>query len=108
MKGKLLILAVGVGIGFILGSRAGRGPYERLSAATSKLWHDPRVQKQVDRSIAFANDKIEEAAGIVATGTKNLVERATAGKRPARTAVARKPASTAKKPAAEKKAPGGG
>jgi hypothetical protein len=105
MNGKLLILAVGVGIGFILGSRAGRGPYEKLSAATSKIWHDPRVQTQVDRSIAFANDKIEEATDIVTTGTKNVVERITAPRTSTRKAPARK--APARKRAPQKKAPSG-
>lgn len=92
MKGKLLILGVGVGVGFLLGSRAGRGPYEKFSAATKQFWEDPRVQKQVDRSVAFANDKAEDLAAIVSTGTKNIVQRMTAPK-PARTKPAAKPAA---------------
>ncbi len=82
MKGKLFILAVGVGIGFLLGSRAGRGPYEKVSAATKKVWEDPRVQTQVDRTVKFANDKLEDAAGIVTDGAKNIVHRMTAPKPP--------------------------
>jgi len=89
MKGKLIILALGVGVGFLLGSRAGRGPYERFSKATKQFWEDPRVQKQVDRSVAFANDKLEDLAEIVTTGTKNVVHRMTAPK-PATKPVARR------------------
>jgi len=92
MKGKLIILALGVGVGFLLGSRAGRGPYERFSAATKRVWEDPRVQKQVDRSVAFANDKLEDLAEIVTTGTKNVVHRMTAPK-PAAKPVARRTTS---------------
>lgn len=80
MKGKLLILAAGVGIGFLLGSRAGRGPYERFAKKTKECWEDPRVQRQVDRSIAFVNDKCEGVAEIIATGTRNVVHRLTAPK----------------------------
>ena len=80
MKGKLLILAAGVGIGFLLGSRAGRGPYERFAARTKECWEDPRVQRQVDRSIAFVNDKCEGVVEIIATGTRNIVHRLTAPK----------------------------
>ena len=69
MNGKLVILAVGVGIGFLLGSRAGRGPYEKVAKCTKEFWEDPRVQHQVDRSVAFANDKLEDLAEIVSTGT---------------------------------------
>ena len=98
MNGKLVILAVGIGVGFLLGSRAGRGPYEKVSAAAGKVWHDPRVQEQVDRSVKFANDKLEDVAGIVTDGTRNLVHRMTAPKPKPAT----KPASTpkAKRPSA--------
>jgi len=96
MNGKLVILAVGVGVGFLLGSRAGRGPYEKVAAATSRIWHDPRVQEQVDRTVRFANDKLEDVAGIVTDGTRNLVHRATAPKaRP--TAAKAKPAASKSK-----------
>ncbi len=80
MKGKLFILVVGIGVGFLLGSRAGRGPYEKVAAATKKVWDDPRVQTQVDRSVKFANDKLEDVAGIVTDGTRNVVHRMTAPK----------------------------
>lgn len=87
MNGKLLALAVGIGVGYLLGSRAGRGPYEKVSAAANKVWTDPRVQEQVDRTMAFANDKLEDFAGIVTDGTKNIVHRMTAPK-PTRSAAA--------------------
>ena len=80
MNGKLVILAVGVGIGFLLGSRAGRGPYEKVAKCTKEFWEDPRVQRQVDRTVAFANDKVEDLAEIVSTGTRNVVHRMTAPK----------------------------
>lgn len=80
MKGKLIILGLGVGIGFLLGSRAGRGPYEKFSTATKAFWGDPRVQRQVDRSVEFANDKLEDVAEIVSSGTRNVVHRLTAPK----------------------------
>lgn len=80
MNGKLFVLAVGIGIGFLLGSRAGRGPYEKVAGAADKFWHDPRVQEQVDRSVKFANEKLEDAAGIASEGARNLVHRMTAPK----------------------------
>jgi len=80
MNGKLLVLAVGIGIGFLLGSRAGRGPYEKVAAKADQVWHDPRVQQQVDRSMKFANEKIEDVAGIATEGARNLVHRVTAPK----------------------------
>ena len=95
MNGKLIILAVGVGIGFLLGSRAGRGPYERVAKCTKEFWEDPRVQQQVERSVAFANDRFEDLAEVVTTGTRNVVHRMTAPK-PAQSSASRSKRSTGK------------
>lgn len=78
MKGKVL-LVVGLGVGYVLGARAGRERYDQLAAAAGKVWDSPRVQQQVDRTIAFANHKIDVIGDIVATGTKNIVNRLTGG-----------------------------
>jgi hypothetical protein len=45
MNPRLLIIAVGVGIGYVLGTRAGRGRYEEMKAKANALWEDPRVAK---------------------------------------------------------------
>ena len=47
MKGKILFLA-GLGVGYVLGTRAGRERYEQIKAAASNLWNAPVVQKRVD------------------------------------------------------------
>ena len=44
MKGKIL-LVVGLGIGYVLGTRAGREQYDKIKATAQKFWNDPRVQK---------------------------------------------------------------
>jgi len=102
---KLVILGIGVGVGFILGSRAGRGPYEKIAAVTSKVWNDPRVQHQIDRTVQFANDRIEDVAEVVATGTRNLIHRLTAPKEkapaPRRSTARRATTSTARSTAAK-------
>jgi len=83
MKGKIL-LVVGLGIGYVLGTRAGRERYEEIKAAASKLWNDPRVQDSVDQASDFVTD-----------GAKKVVSQVT-GSKPA----ARKPATS--KPAARR------
>jgi len=83
MKGKIL-LVVGLGIGYVLGTRAGRERYEEIKAAASKLWNDPRVQDSVDQASDFVSD-----------GAKKVVSQVT-GSKPA----ARKPATS--KPAARR------
>jgi len=55
MSGKLLFLA-GLGVGFVIGARQGRGAYEKLRARASAIWGDPKVQK----GVAQAQDVIRE------------------------------------------------
>lgn len=88
MKGKIL-LVVGFGVGYILGTRAGRERYEQIKATVSKLWNDPRVQRTVDQAEDFVKDKAPEVAEFLADGAKTVVAKA-AGKKPP----ARKPAGS--------------
>lgn len=99
MKGKVLLI-VGLGVGYVLGARAGRERYDQITDAVGKLWKSPRVQKQVDRSMDFVNDKVDAVMDIAATGAKNVVSRVTGGK-PASTAAAKR-TTTTRKPAATK------
>ncbi|HRD54601.1 MAG TPA: M48 family metallopeptidase, partial [Flavobacteriales bacterium] len=47
---------VGLGVGYVLGTRAGREKYDQMKAAVQKLWNDPRVQqtRRVGQRIAAA------------------------------------------------------
>jgi uncharacterized membrane protein YgcG len=72
MKGKILFVA-GLGIGYVLGTRAGREQYERLKAQAARMWNDPRVQKQVDAVEGFVKDKAPDVAEFVADGAKKVV-----------------------------------
>lgn len=80
MKGKIL-LVVGFGVGYVLGTRAGRERYEQIKAQVSKLWNDPRVQRTVDQAEDFVKDKAPEVAEFLADGAKTVVAKA-AGKKP--------------------------
>lgn len=86
MRGKILLL-VGFGVGYVLGTRAGRERYEQIKSAVQKLWSDPRVQQRVDQAEDFVKDKAPEVAEFLADGAKSVVAKA-AGKKPP----ARKPA----------------
>lgn len=55
--GKFTFVA-GAAVGYVLGTRAGRGQYERLKKAGSAVWSNPRVQRQVH--------KVEDKVGDVA------------------------------------------
>lgn len=60
MKGRLL-LAAGIGVGFVLGSRAGRQSYETLKGYVQDLWSDPKVQDRV----SDIEDTVREKAPVV-------------------------------------------
>lgn len=72
MKGKILFVA-GLGIGYVLGTRAGREQYEKLKAQAARIWNDPRVQQQVDAVEEFVKDKAPEVAEFVTDNAKKVV-----------------------------------
>lgn len=74
MRGKILFVA-GLGLGYLLGTRAGREKYDELKTAALKVWNDPRVQKQVDAVEDFVKDKAPEVAEFVSDGAKNIVDK---------------------------------
>jgi hypothetical protein len=96
MKGKIL-LVVGLGIGYVLGTRAGREKYDEMKATLDKFWADPRVKKQVDNAQEFVKDKAPEVAEFVADGAKKVVSQLSGSKAPASKPAAKKPTSTASK-----------
>jgi hypothetical protein len=87
MKGKILFV-VGLGVGYVLGTRAGREKYDQMKSTALKLWNDPRVQKRVDDAGDFVKDKAPEVAEFLADGAKKVVSQVSGSK-----------ASTAKAPA---------
>ncbi|MCU1552174.1 MAG: YtxH protein [Glaciihabitans sp.] len=89
MKGKIL-LVVGLGVGYVLGARAGRDRYEEIKNAAQKFWSDPRVQKQVNQAEDFVKDKAPDVAEFLSDGAKKVVSQVAGAKKPA----ARKPSST--------------
>jgi hypothetical protein len=95
MKGKIL-LVVGLGVGYVLGARAGRGRYEEIKDAVGKFWNDPRVQKQRTQAEEFVKDKAPDVAEFLSDGAKKVASQVTSAKSTAANTTA------AKKPAARK------
>lgn len=91
MKGKILFIA-GLGIGYLLGTRAGREKYEQIKATAERFWNDPRVQRQVDTVESFVKDRAPEVAEFVSDNAKKVVSQVSG----------KKPAATASKPAASR------
>lgn len=79
MKGKIL-LVVGLGIGYVLGTRAGREKYDQLTAAVKKLWDDPRVQKQRANAEDFVKEKVPAAADFFGAAAKPAASKPAARK----------------------------
>lgn len=46
--GKLSFF-VGAGLGYVLGSRAGRQQFEKIKSASQQVWDNPRVQSSVNK-----------------------------------------------------------
>ncbi len=72
MKGKILLLA-GIGIGYVLGARAGRESYDKIAKAADKFWNSPRVQKKVASAEDFVKDKAPDVADFIADGAKRVI-----------------------------------
>lgn len=81
MKGKVG-LVVGLGVGYVLGTRAGRERYEQIKTQWLKLWHLDPVQNQVDKAKTYVGDKVSAVPGAVWTGLVKVVTSATSAGTP--------------------------
>jgi hypothetical protein len=75
---KLLLLAA-AGVGYVLGSKAGRERYEQIRGTFNKVKDDPRVQEKAHQAADFAaekapvvKDKVAETAGAAAAKVKDV------------------------------------
>ena len=73
MKGKIG-LVVGLGVGYVLGTRAGHERYEQIKTQWLKVWHLDPVQEQVDKVKDFVGDKAAAVPGAVWTGAVKIVK----------------------------------
>jgi hypothetical protein len=103
MRGKLPFL-LGLAIGYVLGTRAGRKRYEQIKRVASRLWNDPRVQHQVKQAEEFAKDKAPEVAEFLAEGAKKVVGQMSGTPSTTRRATKR-PTASANRPASSKRPP---
>jgi hypothetical protein len=58
---KKLAFAFGLGIGFVLGSKAGSGPYQRLEEKVRALRQRPEVDEAVARAKQAADEQVTGA-----------------------------------------------
>ena len=76
MKGKVLFV-VGLGVGYVLGTRAGRERYEQIKKAAESVWNTPTVQQGVGSVKDFAMTRVGDLSDTVLDGVKNLIGNAT-------------------------------
>lgn len=76
MKGKILFV-VGLGVGYVLGARAGRERYEQIRKAAQSVWNTPAVQQGVETVSDFAKTRVGDLSDTVLDGVKNLIGNAT-------------------------------
>ncbi|MBC7724141.1 MAG: hypothetical protein H7146_05230 [Burkholderiaceae bacterium] len=83
MRGKLILVA-GLAVGYVLGSRAGRGRYDQIARAADTFWHSGSVQRQVHAAEDFAKDKAPDVVDFVTGKVTKAVRTSSAKKSAAR------------------------
>lgn len=76
MKGKILFV-VGLGVGYVLGTRAGRERYDQIKRAAEGVWNQPAVQQGVDTVKDFAKARVGDLSGTVLDAAKSFIGNAT-------------------------------
>lgn len=105
MRGKFLFF-LGLGLGYVLGTRAGRRRYEQIKTAAQNIWESEPVQWSVHQ----AQEAVGDVADDVLTAAKRVIHQVT-GDKPApkrtsragttRSAAAKTATKTSAKPAAK-------
>lgn len=77
---KRFLLVLGMGIGFVLGSKAGRAPYERLERSLRDLMRRPPVRaslQSVSDTAAVVRDATFDAAnGAIDEASRKITDEA--------------------------------
>ncbi|MEB4615044.1 YtxH domain-containing protein [Leucobacter sp. M11] len=76
MKGKIAFV-LGAGLGYVLGSRAGRERYEQIKAGATKLWNTAPVQRGRDEVNGFVSTKTQRLQDSVVEAGKVFVKSVT-------------------------------
>lgn len=74
MKNKI-VLATGMAVGYVLGSRSGRESYEKLKTKANELWKDPKVQDKVSKTTQTIKNKAPEVKGQASGAAKKIQDR---------------------------------
>jgi hypothetical protein len=64
---KRLMLLMAMGVGYVLGARAGRERYDQIMSTFLKLTNDPRVQEKAHQAVDLAKEQAPGVASKVTT-----------------------------------------
>lgn len=70
-------IVVGLAVGYVLGSRAGRERYEQIKTSWLKLWNAAPVQQQVGKVKGVARDAAFAIPSLVWAGAVKITRAAT-------------------------------
>ena len=71
---KKLSFLIGIGIGFLLGSRSGRGAYESVESKVREFMGQDQVQGTIDQVKTAAHDQIDNATDRVTQRVSNTMD----------------------------------
>ena len=74
MRGKLIFIA-GVGVGYVLGTRAGRQRFDQMVAQAHRLWESPSVQEAAGVVQAQAGRLYDDGKQMLADQMRRLSHR---------------------------------
>ena len=76
-----IVTLTAVGVGYVLGARAGRERYEQIAQGARKVWKDPRVQRAATDARSAAAEKApvvkDKIAHAASQATSAVSDRAT-------------------------------
>ena len=74
-----IVTLTAVGVGYVLGARAGRQRYEQIAKSARKVWADPRVQQAAADARTAAAEKAPVVKEKIVQAASSVGDRATAG-----------------------------
>ncbi len=76
MKKSLFVVLIGLGVGYVLGARAGRERYDLIVDKVTGVWEDPRVAKARREAARYAREQapvLRDKAQAVAKAAPGVV-----------------------------------